>query len=606
MLKVEELTIEYVEGKRRLRALDEVSIHLTEGETLGVVGESGSGKSTLALAIMGLLTDPRKHGSSGRVLLNGVNLLQLPERKLQKIRGGELALIFQDAMTAMNPVKTIGWQIDEALVLHRSSFTRKERYRRALDLLDRVGIPRPDRVYRSYPHELSGGMRQRALIAMSIANDPRVLVADEPTTALDVIVQAQVLSLLRELQESTGCGLILISHDLGVVAQLSDRVVTMYGGRVVEESAKDSFFKSPKHPYSEGLLQCVPHVARSGYRLEPIPGTPPSLEALPSGCSFHPRCGYAQDRCREQVPVWEPIADDVHVRCFFPLSTVKERPVSVVLDPGGTITVAPKTGQPRLEVADLQKSYLARGRGGLGGADRVIAVDSVSFRLMSGQTLGIVGESGSGKTTVARCLTRLVQADSGRAYLDDDDILNASGRQLLKLRSRIQMVFQDPASSLDPRKSIADSIAEPLLVQKWTRTDASKRVAELLDLVGLSQSFSTRNPRELSGGQKQRVGIARALAVSPSVIVLDEPTAALDVSIQAQVLELLKRLQEELGLSYLLISHDLGVVRQIADHVMVMSKGRVVEAATNDQLFMEPKAEYTKELLAAVPSIPYR
>ena len=606
MLKVEELTIEYVEGERRLRALDDVSIHLAEGETLGVVGESGSGKSTLALAIMGLLTDPRKHGSSGRVLLNGIDLLSLTEKKLQKIRGGEMALIFQDAMTAMNPVKTTGWQIDEALVLHRSSFTRKERYRRALDLLDQVGIPRPDRVYRSYPHELSGGMRQRALIAMSIANEPRVLVADEPTTALDVIVQSQVLGLLQELQESTGCGLILISHDLGVVAQLSDRVVTMYGGRVVEESVKDSFFKSPKHPYSEGLLQCVPQTTRSGYRLKPIPGTPPSLEALPSGCTFHPRCEYAQDRCREQVPLLELVADDVHVRCFFPLATVKEYPISVVLDPGVASSIVPKTGQPRLEVADLQKSYKARARGGLGGADRVIAVDSVSFRLMSGQTLGIVGESGSGKTTVARCLTRLVQADSGRAYLDDDDILNASGRQLLKLRSRIQMVFQDPASSLDPRKSIADSIAEPLLVQKWTRADTSKRVAELLDLVGLRQSFSTRNPRELSGGQKQRVGIARALAVSPSVIVLDEPTAALDASIQAQVLELLKRLQEELELSYLLISHDLGVVRQIADHVMVMSKGRVVEAATSDQLFMEPKDEYTKELLAAVPSIPYR
>jgi peptide/nickel transport system ATP-binding protein len=602
-LSVAGLTVDYHTADGDLRAVNDVSLDLHEGQTLGVIGESGSGKSTLGTAMAGLLTGGPGRRVRGRIQLSGSpaagyravgDLLTLPERALRRIRGSALAMVFQDAMLSLNPVIRVGTQLDEAIRLHQPAMTRRERRRRVLDLLAQVGIDGPERCCTAYPHQLSGGMRQRVLIAMAVANEPRVLIADEPTTALDVTVQAQVLEVLRATQRRTGCALVLISHNLGVIAQISDEILVMYAGAAVERSGMADFFHAPAHPYSAGLLRSMPRLDQPHRSGLAIPGSPPSMTQLPPGCSFAPRCRYAGDACTRDRPVLAQIGTGGQLAaCFHPLSgpeTVDVAPAPASADAAPAPTGSGGVG---LAVHGLVKSFVTRRALRPAARQVVRAVDDVNLVLPAGRTLALVGESGSGKTTVARCIMRLTRPERGRVELP-----GGAGA------AQAQMVFQDPSSSLDPLWTVRDSIAEPLRSHGWRSGPTAQRVDQLLAMVGLESRHGNRYPRELSGGQRQRVSIARALALHPTLLVLDEPTAALDTSIQAQIVDLLLRLQAELGLSYLLISHDMALVRQLAHTVAVMYGGRIVESGPCEAVLTAPAEQYTRSLLAAVPTIP--
>ncbi|MCX6508583.1 MAG: ABC transporter ATP-binding protein [Actinobacteria bacterium] len=600
LLDVRNLRTEFRVQDQSLTAVDDVSFSIGAGECFGLVGESGCGKTTTGLAILQLLP---VNGSitGGSVLLNGQDLASLSERELRTIRGNQIALIPQDPMTALNPVHRIGRQIAEPLLLHRG-MSYKSSEKRVLEVLEMVEVPFPKERLRQFPHELSGGLRQRMMIAMALVCEPKLLIADEPTTALDVTIQAQILDILDTLRQELKMGVLLVTHDMGVIAERADRVGVMYAGKMVEEASTATLFNAMRHPYAQALLAAVPSsTANKNVRLASIAGTPPSLSNLPVGCRYAERCTFAQDHCRvEQPPMSGPEPTHTYA-CFNPVSGPS---------PVGAVQMSQKTSTsreahaPLLTVASLTKEFPVGSALTLRTNGRVVhAVSDVSFVVRQGETFGLVGESGCGKTTIGHLITGIEQPTTGTIHFAHSETEGKKGRELRKALARErQMMFQDPYASLDPRMRVGDIIAEPLAIQgDGSRNERNNRVTELFDKVGLDKSAIDRFPHEFSGGQRQRIGLARALALDPRLIVADEPVSALDVSIQAQMLNLMGDLQRELGLSYVFISHDLAVVRFIAQRIGVMYLGQLVEVGDIDSVFNKPAHHYTSALTASAP-----
>jgi peptide/nickel transport system ATP-binding protein len=591
LLSVHNLQVEFDTARGVLRAVDGVSWDVRRGEIVALVGESGCGKSVSALAVMRLLAQ-RNVRVAGRILFEGRDVLALSKEAMRALRGRQIAMIFQEPMTSLNPVLSIGLQLMEPLLVHLRMEEAAARTR-AIELLERVGITEPVRRLTQFPHQLSGGMRQRVMIAIAIACRPKLIIADEPTTALDVTLQAQILELLRELCRDEDIALVMITHNLGIVARYADRVNVMYAGRIVEHASAEDLFTRPFHPYTVGLLGSVPRLDRPrSLSLDTIEGSPPDLHAPPPGCRFAPRCPHRRDACEARLPDAEPLAPTHTTACIRApelLAAGVLHPHRTLQSAGGTVAT---TRAPLLRVRDLHTHFAG-----------VRAVDGVTLDILTGETLGLVGESGSGKTTLGRTILRLERATSGSMQFDGTDLVRADREALKQYRRSAQVIFQDPYSSLNPRMRIGDIVAEPLAVHGLVRGRAGvrARVAELLERVGLPAYMAERWPHELSGGQRQRAGIARALAMEPRFIVCDEPVSALDVSIQAQIVNLLAGLQRTLGLTYLFIAHDLAVVRHIAHRVAVMYRGRIVELADCDSLYRQPLHPYTRSLLEAAP-----
>jgi peptide/nickel transport system ATP-binding protein len=584
-----------------------VSFGLRSNEVLAIVGESGSGKSVTSLACMGLL--PSNAVITGSVRLGGRELLGLGDREMSSIRGRDMSMIFQEPLSALTPVYTVGQQVAEAIQIHQDVPT-KQAMQRAVELLDLVGIPNPQQRVNAFPHEFSGGMRQRVMIAMAIANDPKVIIADEPTTALDVTIQAQILDVLKTARRETGAGIIMITHDLGVVAGLADRVMVMYAGKAVEVGTTDMVYDRPRMPYTLGLLGSIPRVDAAGVTsLTPIEGNPPSLADLPSGCPFAPRCPLVIDLCRTTEPPLERIGELGHAAACHRKEMIEEENLGI-----SDVFPTPDIGRSDLEklpreqrsevlkVDGLVRHYpLMYGAVFKRQVGTVRAVDGIDLDIREGETLGLVGESGCGKTTTLLQVLELVKPQSGTIEVAGQNTaaLNRSGRK--RLRRDVQVVFQDPLAALDPRLPISDILAEPMRTHGVEKHTVDGRIGELLRMVGLDASMAGRYPQEFSGGQRQRIGIARALALTPKLLVLDEPVSALDVSIRAGVINLLMQLRADLGLSYLFVAHDLSVVRVIANRVAVMYLGKIVEVGEVDSVYDRPSHPYTQALLSAIP-----
>ncbi|MDP2710477.1 MAG: ABC transporter ATP-binding protein [Solirubrobacteraceae bacterium] len=641
LLEVCDLSVSFATEGGLVEAVDEVSFTLRAGEVLAVVGESGAGKSVTAMTLMGLTRSPNaRFGGTAR--LRDLELLGASDEQLRAVRGEQIAMVFQDPMSALNPVQRIGGQIVEQIRAHRD-VSRGEARERVVALLERVGIARARERLDAYPHELSGGMRQRALIAMALSCDPAVLIADEPTTALDVTIQAQILALLEDLRTASDAGIVLVTHDLGVVAEIADRIAVMYAGRIVEQGSVDEIFHDPQHPYTWGLLGSIARIDRpQRKRLPSIPGLPPSLVAPPDGCHFRPRCPHAHDAClttpelRARAAGGAPGRED---RCVLSperklalreiggrigLQSVERdgasataagnrRPASASVPAPGdrrsspgrapAARPAPDDEEILLAVEHLEQHFPVR-RGVLSAhreTARVRAVDDVTLQLRQGETLGLVGESGCGKTTLARTLMRLLDPTAGTISFRGTDVTRAGRAQLKPFRRELQMVFQDPFASLNPRKRIGQIVGAPLALHGAGRAEVAARAAELLERVGLQREHLDRFPHEFSGGQRQRIGIARALAMEPKLIVLDEPVSALDVSIRAQIVNLLGDLQDDFGLAYLFVAHDLAVVRHVADRIAVMYLGQIIELSPAEELYVKPIHPYTSALLSAIP-----
>jgi peptide/nickel transport system ATP-binding protein len=595
LLRVEDLSVTFPTEDGDVHAVRGVSFEVAAGETVGIVGESGSGKSVTTQAMLQLAAGARV---DGRVLFDGTDLLTLPSREIRRVRGARVGMVFQDPLSSLHPHYTVGWQIAEAIRAHERVSSGVARTR-AIKLLDEVGIPRPDRRVDDHPHQFSGGMRQRAMLAMGLALRPELLVADEPTTALDVTVQAQLLELIAELQREHGTAVVMITHDLGVIAEVADRVLTMYAGRIVERATRNQVFEAPHHPYTQGLLACIPGSGTRGTALLPIPGQPPSLLRPPPGCAFAPRCAEVRPECTTAIPPTIELGNGHRSECVLPADRVGRPslpPVATGADRGSTDEILVRAN-------GLVKHFPGPREGLLGRRRSVVhAVDGVNLEVRAGETLGIVGESGCGKSTLARLLTGLLPATAGNVEVAGHDLGSIGSAELRALRREVQMIFQDPYGSLNPRRRVGSIIADPLVIHGEPRDRNRARVQELMELVGLNPEHYNRFPAEFSGGQRQRIGIARALALRPKLIVCDEPVSALDVSIQAQVVNLLQDLQREFDLTYVVIAHDLGLVEHLADRVAVMYLGQVVEFAPTDELFRAPRHPYTRALLEAAPS----
>ncbi len=606
VLRVEDLHVHFATSRGVVRAVEGLSYDVRRGEVLAVVGESGCGKSVSALAIMRLLARPAGRVAGGKILFDGRDLLTLSEEEMRRVRGREIGMVFQEPMTSLNPVLPIGLQIEEPLRIHLG-MTPEQARERSIELLRLVGITDPDRRLDQYPHHFSGGMRQRVMIAIGLACNPKLLIADEPTTALDVTIQAQILELMRDLARRLNVALIIITHNLGIVARYADRVNVMYAARVAEQGTGDDIFLRPRHPYTMGLMRSVPRLDRPrGDRLETIEGLPPNLLAPPQGCRFAPRCQYKVEVC-EQDPALMECGPGHRSACHrapeFAQGTIATARATPLV---GQRHAIDKDAAPLLKVEGLKKHFTVAKGGLFSGASqqlKIRAVDDVSFDIRPGETLGLVGESGCGKTTVGRLILRLETPTEGTIAFNGRDMGKADAKEVRADRRKIQAIFQDPYSSLNPRMTIGQIIAEPLTVYKLVPNAkaARERVSELLSQVGLFPYMAERYPHEMSGGQRQRVGIARALAMEPSFIVCDEPVSALDVSIQGQIINLLEDLQQRLGLTYLFIAHDLAVVRHISSRVVVMYLGRIMEFADRDTLYRAPLHPYTKALLDAAP-----
>ena len=597
MLEVTDLRLGFTAGKKTLVAVDGISFAISKGETFALLGESGCGKSATAQGIMRLLPVAGRI-TGGSIKLHGEELLTRSEADMRQVRGARIAMIFQEPATSLNPVLTVGVQIGEVLDLHCGLRGEPAR-QRMLELLRQVGIADPERRLDEYPFQFSGGMKQRVMIAIALAGEPDLLIADEPTTALDVTVQAQILDLLAQLQRERGMGMLLITHDLGVVAKMAHRIGVMYAGELVEVASRVNFFTQPSHPYTQALFAALPEVSRRGMVLTTIPGQVPSLSAMPAGCRFADRCQHVMPVCRDISPDWRSVAASHTLRCHWSGSA------AMVADTPrlGLGDLMPEMA-PFLEVLNLKVHFPIRRGVFQRTVGHVLAVDGVSLAISAGRTLALVGESGCGKTTVGKALLQLVKPTAGKVRLGGNELVGISPKRLRAARRHMQMVFQDPFASLNPRMRVGEIIAEGMgaLALEADSAAQAAAVAALLKQVGLPDEAAGRYPHEFSGGQRQRIAIARALAVQPELLICDEPTSALDVSVQAQILNLLKKLQEELGIAYLFITHNFAVVEYLANDVAVMYLGRIVERGTAQEVLRSPKHPYTQALLSAVPA----
>ncbi|MDB5152065.1 MAG: transporter ATP-binding protein [Mucilaginibacter sp.] len=564
MLKVNHLNVQFKTQNGLIEAVNDSSFSLKKGETIGIVGESGSGKSVTSLAIM------RLHNSgntiiNGEVLLNGINTLQLPEDEMRGIRGNRIAMIFQEPMTSLNPVLSCGFQVTEAIRFHLG-VNKQEAKEKAIKLFNEVQLPRPEAIFNSYPHQISGGQKQRVMIAMALSCDPEILIADEPTTALDVTVQKTIIELLLRLKSERHMSLIFISHDLGVVSEIADRVIVMYKGEIVEEAPTKTIFSNPKHPYTKGLLACRPS---PDHHLKKLPVIADFLDAANNAVSI----------------------ESIRERYIYSDDEIKDRKKKLYAQ------------QPILKINELS-TWFPVGSGFFSKSkDTVKAVNKVSFDVYPGETLGLVGESGCGKSTLGRSILRLIEPTSGGVNFENTDLRKLNKRDMRNMRRNIQIIFQDPYSALNPRLTVGDSLMEPLLVHQLyeNNTQRKKNVLELLEKVNLPPEYFNRYPHEFSGGQRQRIVIARALALKPKFIICDESVSALDVSVQAQVLNLIRELQQEFNLTYIFISHDLSVIKHISDRIMVMNQGEIIETGDPDEIYYHPKMEYTRRLIDSIP-----
>jgi oligopeptide/dipeptide ABC transporter ATP-binding protein len=633
VLEIEDLSTHIQLTRSVVQAVGNVSMRVDAGETLGIVGESGSGKSMTGLSVIDLLP-PGGSIVGGSIKLGGRELVGLRPEEMRKIRGNEIAMIFQDPLTSLDPTKTIGYQVAEPVRLHQGASVAQAR-ERALEVLSLVGLPRPKERLGDFPHQLSGGLRQRVMIAMALACEPKLLIADEPTTALDVTIQAQILDLLADLKQRLRMSMLLITHDMGVIAGYADRVNVMYAGRVVEAAEAGALFSRMRHPYTQSLLASIPQLSQDRKKaLHAIPGLPPDLASPPQGCRFAPRCRLATDRCRESEPplagetsqhlfscwhpvdgplVLEPIAagapDADSIGLAAPVTGPGQGPVADVpltiteLPAPAPAPAADADAKPLLELRNLVKEFPVKSGAILQRTvGAVHAVSDVSFSVPAGTTFGLVGESGCGKTTIGKMIVALERPDSGSIALGDVDVTKLRGADLRRTRRDLQLMFQDPHASLDPRMRVGGIIGEPLAIQHLGgRREQRDRVFELLGEVGLPRNAVERYPHEFSGGQRQRIGLARALTLNPRLIVADEPVSALDVSIRAQVLNLMKRLQAVHGLTYVVISHDLAVVKYMADRIGVMYLGKLVEVGSATDVYERAAHPYTSGLIATIP-----
>ena len=609
LLDIQQLSVKFNTRRGQLTALHHVSFSIQTGETVCLVGESGSGKSVTAKSIMRLIDYENGHIVVGSIQFDSRNIVELNEKEMRAIRGKRIAMIFQEPMAAFDPVFTIGQQIVETIIEHER-LSKQDATLLAEQLLTKVGIPEPKFRLNQYPNELSGGMLQRAMIAMALACKPDLLIADEPTTALDVTIQAQILQLLKQLQHEYNMSILLITHDLGVAAQLADRIIVMYAGTIIEEGMTDTIFSAPKHPYTMGLLQSIAKLdTPRTIPLQAIEGTVPSLDQLPTGCVFHPRCAYATATCQSVRP--ELVQDgDGRVACHH-LSNIQQHlnlisSKNIVTSQTNNETHAAvlvnNKSNSYIEINMLTKHYPLKSNQLFKRKAPIQAVEQVSFTVNRNEIFGIIGESGSGKSTLGRLIVQLESATKGEVVVEQKNVTQLRGKVLREFRKNQQVIFQDPYSSLDSRWTIGKSIGEPL--QEHTNlssTEIKARVYELLNLVGLTEQAYYKYPHEFSGGQRQRIAIARAIALNPKFILADEAVSALDVSVQAQIINLLKQLKEKLGLTIVFIGHGLQVVRHISDRVAVMYLGKIVEIAPSEALFARPLHPYTAALIASIP-----
>src|SRR5579875_3902182 len=638
-LKVDDLTTEIKLSRSTVHAVGNVSLEIAQGETLGLVGESGSGKSMLGLSVLGLLPNGG-HVTGGSIKLYDRELVGLPERELRNIRGNEISMIFQDSLSSLNPTKSIGEQVAEPVRLHRHA-NRREAFDRALEVLELVGLPRPKERLGDYPHQLSGGLRQRVMIAIALACEPKVLLADEPTTALDVTIQAQILKVLDDLEQRLGMATLLVTHDMGVVAGRSKRINVMYAGRIVEQASSEELFTAMRHPYTQALLGSIPRLeADSSKPLLSIPGLPPDLTNPPHGCRFAARCQFATEKCLAEEPPLDGDTDHKFA-CWHPVDgpavvttpLITANPAAAVANGAGdgnsSATPSPEVSvlsepspeeqpladelasevptvaadQPLLEVIDAVREYpVTAGAILRRKVNSVKAVSTINLHVNAGESLGLVGESGCGKTSLGKLIVGIEKPDSGQVKVGGQEIFKLRGGDLRKARRVVQMMFQDPYGSLDPRMRVRAILREPLQIQGiGSPREQDARVRSLLDEVGLPLNALERYPHEFSGGQRQRIALARALMLAPKIMVADEPVSALDVSIRSQVLNLMKHLQAEHNMASVVISHDLAVVKYLADRIGVMYLGKIVELGTGDDIYRRPAHPYTDALIKTIP-----